>query len=126
MSVISRSALARGKAARVPLLSARAIHGPAMPTNEELYDEVAQYPAIPRFRNEDEKMEAEHAEKVKGMRTVEEKQYYVNLPKYFGWKAYMMDTAKVPPAALPSVQFTTNTTTVEGLPSPYKDLKGQI
>jgi len=125
MSVISRTALARGKAARVPLLSARAIHGPAMPTNEELYDEVAQYPAIPRFRNEDEKMEAEHAEKVKGMRTVEEKQYYVNLPKYFGWKAYVMDTAKVPPAALPSVQFTTNTTTVEGLPSPYNDLKGK-
>ena len=87
------------------------------------YFQVAQYPVIPRFRNEDEMMEAEHAEKVKGMRTVEEKQYYVNLPKYFGWKAYVMDTAKVPPAALPSVQFTTNTTTVEGLPSPYKDLK---
>ena len=87
------------------------------------YFQVAQYPAIPRFRNEDEKMEAEHAEKVKGMRTVEEKQYYVNLPKYFGWKAYVMDTAKVPPAALPSVQFTTNTTTVDGLPSPYNDLK---
>jgi len=125
MAALSRTALARCKPAKAALTSARTIHGPAIPTNEELYDEVAQYPEIPRFRTEDEKSEAEVKAKVKAMKTVEEKKYYVNLPKYFGWRAWLLDTSDVAPASLPATQFVTNTTVVEGLPESYNSLKGK-
>ena len=61
--------------------------------------------------------------KVKAMKTVEEKKYYVNLPKYFGWRAWLLDTSDVAPASLPATQFVTNTTVVEGLPESYNSLK---
>ena len=41
MAALSRTALARCKPAKTALTSARTIHGPAIPTNEELYDEVS-------------------------------------------------------------------------------------
>jgi len=97
------------------------IHGPALPTDQELYDAVPNYPEIETFRNPDEKAEAEIKAKVKALKTVEEKQYFTNLPKYFGWRTYHMDSSKIPPAALPSVRYITNTTLVEGLPEVYYD-----
>lgn len=123
MAALSRTAFRGCKPVKVKHLSSRTIHGPAQPTDKELYDEVAQYPEISPYRNLHEKNEAEHSAKVKAMGTVEEKQYYVNLPKFFGWKTWCMDTIDIPPASLPSTQFLTNTTVVEGLPSQYQNVK---
>jgi len=86
---------------------------------------VPQYPEIELFRNNDEKAEHELRLKVKGFKTVEEKQWYVNCPKYFGWRTYCMDSARIPPSALPSIQFVTNTTLVADLPAVYRDLEAK-
>ena len=94
-----------------------------MPPMEEVYDEVAKYPAIPTFENEDEKEEAHLAERVKRMGTVEEKQYFLNMPKYFGWKCYMLKSSRLPTSFLAPLQYFTNTTLVdEGtFPAVYSD-----
>ena len=103
--------------------STRMIHGPALPSEDELYDKVAKYPEIDRFRNETEKAEHKTRTEIKALKTVEEKQYFVNLPKYFGWRTFLLDASYLPPSCLPSVQFLTNTTLVDDqLPDVYKSL----
>jgi len=103
----------------------RRIHGPALPSDDDLYDRVPNYPEIPHHRNEDERQEHKLKETVKNLKSVEEKQYYTNAAKFFGWRAFIMDSSQIPPAALPSVQFVTNTTVVEGLPTIYEKLDSE-
>ena len=52
--------------------------------------------------------------------TVEEKLYYVNKPKYYGWQSVIIDASKIQPTSLDFSQYITNTTTIENeLPLVY-------
>ena len=57
---------------------------------------------------------------VKDLDTVEEKLYYMNKPKYYGWQSYVIDASKIQPTSLEFVQYITNTTTIDNeLPAVY-------
>ena len=98
----------------------RKFHGP--PKKEE-YTAVAQYPEIPQFKNEDEAKYAELKKLMKSLNTVEEKQIYLNKPKYYGWYSCVMSIENIPPESLNLMQYATNTTIVKNeLPEKLKSL----
>lgn len=77
------------------------------------------YPEIKRFRNRDEEEEAKLKDKVKGFRTVEEKLYYMNMPKYYGWPCHVIHAAQIQPTSLDLVRYLTNTAVVSVDQGPY-------
>jgi len=79
----------------------RSIHGPTKPDE---YNEVAQYPPIRPYRNADERGEAELAETLKRLKTVEEKQWYINKPKFYGWYTTVVDADRIRYGTLDLVQ----------------------
>ena len=98
----------------------RKFHGP--PKSEE-YTAVAQYPEIPKFKNVHEKSYDELKNQIKSLQTVEEKQLYLNKPKYYGWYSCNMDVNQVPPESLNLLQYVTNTTIVRNqLPEKLSNL----
>ena len=59
-------------------------------------------------------------ELVKSLKTVEEKQYYLNKPKYYGWYSTMIDAQFIRYGSLDLVQYLTNTTLIDDkLPERY-------
>jgi hypothetical protein len=59
-------------------------------------------------------------ELVKSLKTVEEKQYYLNKPKYYGWYSTIIDAQFVRYGSLDLVQYLTNTTLIDNkLPERY-------
>ena len=101
----------------------RKFHG--LPTSEE-YTAVAQYPKIPQFKNKEEASYAALKSQIKSLKTVEEKQIYLNKPKYYGWYSCVMDIDRIPPDTLDLMQYATNTTIVKNeLPEKLEDL-GEI
>ena len=108
-----------GRSLSRPLAAAsvRSIHGP---TKSEEYDDVAKYPPIRPFRNRDEKGEADLVETMKSLKTVEEKQWYLNKPKFYGWYSSVIGADRIRYGTLEFVQYVTNTTLVDGrLPDRY-------
>ena len=101
----------------VHLSSARSIHGP--PKVDE-YHKEAQYPKIEIHATEREREELKLSEFVKSLKTVEEKQWYLNKPKYYGWYSRVVDAKAIKYGSLDFVQYATNTTLVDGkLPDRY-------
>lgn len=99
----------------------RKFHGP--PKQEE-YTAVAQYPDIPQFKHKDEASYSALKNQMKSLRTVEEKQIYLNKPKYFGWYSCVLDIDKIPPDSLDLMQHATNTTIVKNkLPEKLEELE---
>jgi len=97
--------------------SVRPIHGP---TKSAEYDEVPKYPPIMPYRNVDEKGEADLVETVKNLKTVEEKQWYINKPKFYGWYTTVVNANRIRYGTLDFVQYITNTTVVDDrLPDRY-------
>ena len=97
------------------------IHGPEKP-NE--YTDVAEYPKIETFKSEDEKEFQSLADQMKRLKTVEEKQWYLNKPKYYGWYSCVIKGAKLKPDSQEFVQFATNTVVMDNqLPEVYKSLE---
>ena len=91
---------------------------------EEEYVKEAQYPEIPQYFSENEAEFAALKEQMRKLKTVEEKQLYLNKPKYYGWYSCVMDPNKVLPTSLEFLQFVTNTTIVnDDLPKPLKNLE---
>ena len=91
---------------------------------EEEYVKEAQYPEIPQYFTESEAEFAALKEEMRKLKTVEEKQLYLNKPKYYGWYSCVMDPNKVLPTSLDFLQFVTNTTIVnDDLPNPLKNLE---
>ena len=98
----------------------RKFHGP--PKSEE-YTAVAEYPKIPQFKNIHEQSYAELKNQIKSLNTVEEKQLYLNKPKYYGWYSCNMEVNKIPPESLNLLQYVTNTTIVRNqLPEKLSNL----
>ena len=57
---------------------------------------------------------------MKSLKTVEEKQYYLNKPKYYGWYSTMIDAQFIRYGSLDLVQYLTNTTLIDDkLPERY-------
>ena len=84
---------------------------------------VAQYPEIPQFKNKDEANYVELKKQMKSLNTVEEKQIYLNKPKYWGWYSCVMNIENIPPESLSLIQYATNTTIVKNeLPEKLKSL----
>jgi len=91
---------------------------------EEEYVKEAQYPEIPQYLSENEAEFAALKEQMRSLKTVEEKQLYLNKPKYYGWYSCVMDPNKVLPTSLDFLQFVTNTTIInDDLPNPLKNLE---
>ena len=95
----------------------RCLHGPPK-TNE--YSDVPLYPPIPQFKNKKEKGIAETKSRMEKLGTVEEKQYFLNKPKYYGWYSYLLSHDWIPQDCKPFLQFATQTHIVEDLPEYYK------
>ena len=54
---------------------------------------------------------------------MEEKQLYLNKPKYYGWYSCNMDVNQIPPESLNLLQYVTNTTIVRNqLPEKLSNL----
>ena len=95
----------------------RCLHGPPK-TNE--YSDTPLYPPIPQFKNKKEKNVAKTKDFLARLGTVEEKQYFINKPKYYGWYSHIIKDDWIPCDAKPFLQFATQTHIVEGLPDYYK------
>ena len=93
--------------------SVRPLHGPPK-VNE--FSEEPLYPPIPQFKDKKELGIAKTKNVLAKLGTVEEKQYFINKPKYYGWYSYMLDQRWIPCDARPFLQFATQTHVVETLP----------
>ena len=85
----------------------RYFHGP--PKKEE-YSDKPNYPPIRKFKSKDEEKYSGLKSFMKNLQTVEEKQIYLNKPKYYGWYSCVIKNAKIGPTTLEFLQFATNTT----------------
>jgi len=94
----------------------RSLHGPPK-VNE--YSEVPLYPPIPKYKDKKESNIAKTKNFMEKLGTVEEKQYQLNRPKYYGWYSYMLDQNWIPCDAKEFLQFATQTHVVDGLPDYY-------
>ncbi|CAG9856704.1 unnamed protein product [Phyllotreta striolata] len=92
---------------------------------EEEYTSTPNYPPILDLSPEKkrERMKDESYDQIKAVKTVEEKQIKLNMPKYYGFKSYMLLENKCGYNMLPMTQHATRTHLVvnKGLPDYYKE-----
>lgn len=95
--------------------------------HDEEYTRVPQYPPIldlslPKKR---ERKKLTEYEQIRAVKTVEEKQIKINMPRYYGFKCYLLTEDKVPFDNLPLVQHITRTHLIESndLPQFYNNLE---
>ncbi|XP_967403.2 large ribosomal subunit protein mL65 [Tribolium castaneum] len=93
---------------------------------EDEYTATPQYPPILDMSPEKvrERRKEEEYEGIKAVKTVEEKQIKLNMPKYYGFKSYMLYEDYIPYNSLPLIQHVTRTHLIknENLPNFYNDL----
>ena len=70
--------------------TARGLHGLPDPENE--YSSKPNYPKIPASRTRDQEEAVSLQETMRALKTAEEKQYFLNKPKYFGWYVELKHT----------------------------------
>jgi small subunit ribosomal protein S30 len=96
---------------------------------EQEYRDTPQYPPILDISYEARKkrMIDEWHEKIKSLKTVEEKLFEINVPRYYGWKPIMLLEESVPYNAVSFAQHVTRTHFREfkGLPHYSTDLEEQ-
>ncbi|XP_063368268.1 large ribosomal subunit protein mL65 [Cydia amplana] len=106
------------------VLLRRSSQAVALDDNE--YTETPEYPPILDVSKEGVKLRKREAknEKLKNLKTVEEKQIALNLPRYYGWGSVMLTEDKVPYNALPMVKSYTRTHFVaqDKLPDLYAEV----
>ena len=95
----------------------RCLHGPG---RENEYSEVPLYPCISPHKDQKEANVARIQKKMAKLGTVEEKQYFLNEPKYYGWYSYQLSEGFIPPDCREFVQFATQTHVVQDMPDYYK------
>ena len=93
------------------VVCSRKLHGPPK-VNE--YSDVPLYPPIPKHRTSKEEDMHDLKKDIRDMKTVEEKQFMINRPKYYGWYSYILHQNTIPSDALEFVQFSTWTHVAEG------------
>lgn len=93
---------------------------------EEEYTNTPQYPPILdlSFEKKIERKKVSKYDEIKAVKTVEEKQIKLNMPRYYGFKCYMFRENNVPFNTLPLIQHITRTHLIENsdLPSFYSSL----
>jgi len=94
----------------------RNLHGPP---KENEHSDVPLYPPIPKFKDKKENSAAKTKNFMAKLGTVEEKQFHINRPKYYGWYSYMLNQGYIPCDAKEFLQFATQTTLIDGLPDYY-------
>lgn len=98
----------------------------AVPGLDEEYTSAPHYPQIlditPEKKRERKKLETH--ETIKAVKTVEEKQIKINMPKYYGYKTSLFFENQIPYNTLPLVQHVTRTHLIEcsDLPDFYNNL----
>lgn len=100
----------------VKYISFRQLHGPPK-VNE--HSDVPLYPPIPPFKDKHEANSVKTKSFLSKLGTVEEKQYQINRPKYYGWYSYMLTQNWIPSDSRDFLQFATQTHVTEGLPEYY-------
>ncbi|GJQ74485.1 mRpS30 [Trypoxylus dichotomus] len=93
---------------------------------DEEYTNTPNYPPILDLTPEkvlERKKEASY-EEIKAVKTIEEKQIKLNMPKYYGFKCYMFDEGKIPYGQLSLVQYITRTHLIlkDQLPEYYSQI----
>lgn len=99
----------------------------AVPQENEEYTATPQYPPILDLSFEsrmERKLQAKY-DAIKNVKTVEEKQIKLNMPRYYGFKCYMLFEDQIPYNSLALAQHLTRTHLIhqENLPDYYKDIK---
>ena len=92
------------------VMSYRPFHGP--PKQDE-YVKEAQYPEIPKYNSQHEKEYDSLKDQMKKLKTVEEKQIFLNKPKYYGWYSCVINPSNVKTNSLDFLQYVTNTTIID-------------
>lgn len=93
---------------------------------EDEYTSTPQYPQILDLHPDkvrERRKEAEY-EAIKAVRTVEEKQIKLNMPRYYGFKCYMLHEDYIPYNNLPLIQHVTRTHLInnDNLPEFYNNI----
>lgn len=97
---------------------ARTIHG--LPPTQD-YDDEPRYPELPKTKDPDKIEEEKLVEFVRSLRTVEEKLFYLNKPKYYGWYSSIIDPSRIGYGSLDFIQYATWTHVVSELPERYQN-----
>ncbi|KAF2900903.1 hypothetical protein ILUMI_05308 [Ignelater luminosus] len=94
--------------------------------NAEEYTDIPQYPPILNLsldKVRERRIQA-YCEEVKAVKTVEEKQLKLNMPRYYGFKCYMFYENNIPYDNLELVQHITRTHLIkDSLPDYYNNIK---
>jgi len=108
---------------RISTVIVRCLHGPP---RENEYSEVSLYPRIPQHKDHKESNISGTKKKMAKLGTVEEKQFFLNQPKYYGWYSYGLTEDFIPPDSKEFIQFATQTHIVQDLPDYYKEKSSQV
>jgi len=100
----------------------RCLHGP--PRQNE-YSDVSLYPSIPQHKDHREANISRTKKKIAQLGTVEEKQFFLNQPKYYGWYSYRLSDTFIPPDSREFLQFATQTHVLHDMPDYYKEKDSQ-
>ncbi|XP_015601452.1 28S ribosomal protein S30, mitochondrial [Cephus cinctus] len=101
----------------------------SVPASSEKHEKKApQYPPIQDqfFKERRRRTYEKWHEDIKSIKTVEEKLFKINVPRYYGWKSLMMHEYQIPYNSLDQAQYITRTHLVKDmkLPSYYETLLG--
>lgn len=77
----------------------------------EEYTETPEYPPIKSLDRKTKKREItqEWSQQIESVKTVEEKQIKLNMPKYYGWKSIMLNDQLIPYDSMKFIQYCTRT-----------------
>jgi len=110
---------------RLPPAMARALHGPGRPQE---HSPTPQYPPLsgsPSHRPS--RSVTDPKAFMAGLRTVEEKQFQLNRPKYYGWYSFLLGQDHIPVGASKFLEFATHTHTVSGgLPEYFREPSARV
>lgn len=86
------------------------------------YTEHVQYPKIETEREINEKETIAWYDKIKRIKSVEEKLFEINVPRYWGWKCLLLKEGEIPYNSLDFTKFITRTHLIEckELPENYQ------
>lgn len=97
---------------------------------EDEYDQVPNYPPIESLdeKTQSLKEDKKYYDLIKRQKTIEEKQIAINLPRYWGWKSFVVEEGIVPYNGLDFIRHLTRTHLIETdvLPPYYSQFSEKI
>lgn len=121
-----KMSIIRTRTSRLNLKSLIKRFSTVSPQQDDEYTSTPNYPPILDLsieKRRERKKQAEH-DAVKEVKTVEEKQIKLNMPRFYGFKCFVLKEDVAPYNGLPLVQHVTRTHIIEqdGLPEYYRSL----